>query len=245
MKRENTATQNSKAASLLTEGGTSTALRTTEQTELGFEPSPVQTGRDCRMMQGKDCPRTTEGPWCQPSPSALPRQAKQHQRLLAVFWGALRSQLGLRLGHEWFPNRNDSESGAVSGGAGWCQELCECSSKECFLPPHPPASGCSRDQAVQNHSENWVVIQKPPGGTGLHLHTGCEGKLHGVAAERVTCWEGRGSKNPSAHPWPKANSSALRRGENRNYKRGITSPGAKAFLLLLCLTTRIPKRSRD
>lgn len=166
MKKENTAPQKSKAASLLTEG----ALRATEQTELGFECSSAQTGRDCKMMQGNYCPRTTEG--CGVSPAlSLPRQAKQHQSLLPVFWGALRSQLGLRLGHEWFPNRNDSESGAVSGGAGWCQELCECSSKECFLPPHPPASGCSRDQAAQNHSEKVDCDPESPEGPGLPLHT--------------------------------------------------------------------------
>lgn len=40
----------------------------------------------------------------------------------------------------------------------------------------------------------------PPGGAGLHLHTGCEGKLHGVAAERGTCWEGRDPKKPLTSP---------------------------------------------
>lgn len=79
-----------------------------------------------------------------------------------------------------------------------------------------------------------VVIQKPQGGSGLHFHTGCEGKLCRVAGGVVTCWQGHGQEHPSSHLWSKENSSALSRRKNQElYKGYCISLSAKAFLLLL------------
>lgn len=123
-----------------------------------------------------------------------------------------------------------SESGAVSGGACWagrCQELCECSSKECFLPHSPHASRLLPRQ-------HWMNRKK------VSCHPESPGGIWPPFPQRETpqsSWRSghllAGSQHKS-HPWPKENSSAPRRGKNQELSKGYCiSPSAKVFLLLL------------